>query len=42
MATATGFSRAFLVTAGIVLLALIITIVAIRVKRADLAGAPPF
>jgi EmrB/QacA subfamily drug resistance transporter len=41
-ALATGFSRAFLVTAGIMLLALIITIVAIRVKRADLAGASPF
>jgi EmrB/QacA subfamily drug resistance transporter len=37
-ALATGFSRAFLVTAGIMLLALIITIVAIRVRRADLTG----
>ena len=35
-AVVTGFSRAFLVTAGIMLLALIVTIVAIRVKRADL------
>ena len=35
-AVATGFSRAFLVTAGIMLLALIVTIAAIRVKRADL------
>jgi len=38
-ALATGFSRAFLVTAGIMLLALVITIIAIRVKRADLSGA---
>jgi predicted MFS family arabinose efflux permease len=36
---ATGFSRAFLVTAGVMLLALVITIVAIRVRRADLADA---
>ena len=41
-ALATGFSRAFLVTAAIMLLALLITIVAIRVKRADLAGTSPF
>ena len=40
-ALATGFSRAFLVAAGIMLLALVITIVAIQVKRADL-GAPRF
>ena len=33
-----GFSRAFLVTAGIMLLALVITFVAIRVRRADLGG----
>jgi hypothetical protein len=33
-----GFSRAFLVTAGIMLLALVITLVAIRVRRADLGG----
>ena len=31
-----GFSRAFLVTAGIMLLALVITLAAIRVRRADL------
>ena len=38
-----AFSRAFLVTAGIMLLALVITFVAIRVRRADLGGvaAPP-
>ena len=33
-----GFSRAFLVTAGIMLLALVITLAAIRVRRADLGG----
>src|SRR5215470_648744 len=38
-ALATGFSRAFVVTAGIMLLALVITIITIRVKRADLGGA---
>ncbi len=38
-ALTTGFSRGFLVTAGITLLALIITIAAIRVKRADLGEA---
>ena len=38
-ALATGFSRAFLVAAGVMLLALIITIVAIRVRRADLGEA---
>ena len=38
-ALAVGFSRGFEVSAGIMLLALIVTIVAIRVTRADLAGA---
>jgi hypothetical protein len=38
-ALATGFARAFLVAAGIALLTLIINIAAIRVRRADLAGA---
>ena len=38
-ALATGFSRAFLVAAGVMLLALIITIVAIRIQRADLGEA---
>src|SRR5262249_41747599 len=33
-ALAAGFSRAYLVTAGVMLLALVITIVAIRIKRA--------
>jgi EmrB/QacA subfamily drug resistance transporter len=41
-ALATGFSRAFLAAAAVMLLALIITIVAIRIRRADLAGASPF
>jgi len=34
-----GFSRGFVVSAGIVVLALIVTLATIRVKRADLAGA---
>ena len=38
-ALATGFSRAFEVSAGIMLLALIVVIAAIRVRRADLDGA---
>jgi hypothetical protein len=37
-ALATGFSRGFLVSAGIALLALVITLALIRVKREDLAG----
>jgi predicted MFS family arabinose efflux permease len=36
-----GFSRAFAVAAGIALLALLIAIVTIRVRRQDLAGAAP-
>jgi predicted MFS family arabinose efflux permease len=39
-ALATGFSRGFLVSAGITVLAFLITVAAIRVKRADLAGEP--
>jgi hypothetical protein len=39
-ALATGFSRAYLAAAGIMLLALIITIIAIRVRRADLGAHP--
>jgi hypothetical protein len=35
---ATGFSRAFLVAAGAMLLALVITIVVIRVRRPELTG----
>ncbi len=38
-ALATGFSRAFLVAAGVMVLALIITIAAIRIQRADLGDA---
>ena len=40
-ALAVGFSRAFLVAAGIALLALLIGIVTIRVSRQELAGAVP-
>jgi EmrB/QacA subfamily drug resistance transporter len=40
-ALATGFSKGFLVSAGIAVLALIITLVAIRVTRKDLAGVDP-
>ncbi|MGH3194470.1 MAG: MFS transporter [Streptosporangiaceae bacterium] len=40
-ALSVGFSKGYLVSAGIALLALIITVVAIRVKREDLAGVNP-
>jgi EmrB/QacA subfamily drug resistance transporter len=40
-ALAYGFSRGFAVSAGIALLALIITVATIRVKREDLAGINP-
>jgi EmrB/QacA subfamily drug resistance transporter len=40
-ALATGFSRGFDVSAGIMLLALIVTLVFIRVRRSDLAGVNP-
>jgi EmrB/QacA subfamily drug resistance transporter len=40
-ALATGFSKGYLVSAGIALLALIITLVAIRVKKSDLSGINP-
>jgi EmrB/QacA subfamily drug resistance transporter len=42
-ALATGFSRGFLVSAGIALLALVITLAMVRVTREDLAGeqVPP-
>ena len=39
-ALALGFSRGFLVSAGIAAIALVLSIVAIRVKREDLAGDP--
>jgi hypothetical protein len=40
-ALATGFSRGFVVSAGIMVLALVVAIVAIRVRRQDLAGVNP-
>jgi hypothetical protein len=39
-ALAMGFSRGFLVSAGIALIALVVTLAAIRVKKEDLAGDP--
>jgi EmrB/QacA subfamily drug resistance transporter len=39
-ALALGFSRGFLVSAGIALIALVLSIAVIRVKREDLAGDP--
>jgi hypothetical protein len=39
-ALATGFSRGFLVSAGIAVLGLVIALAAIRVKKEDLAGDP--
>jgi hypothetical protein len=40
-ALATGFSRGFEVSAGIAVLALILTIAMIRVTKEDLAGVRP-
>jgi predicted MFS family arabinose efflux permease len=40
-ALAVGFSKGFLVSAGIAVLALVITLVAIRVTRQDMAGVDP-
>jgi hypothetical protein len=40
-ALSVGFAKGYEVSAGIALLALIITVVAIRVKRSDLAGINP-
>ena len=40
-ALATGFSRGFLVSAGIAVVALIITVVMVRVTKEDLAGITP-
>jgi EmrB/QacA subfamily drug resistance transporter len=40
-ALSVGFSKGFLVSAGITLLALIVTIVTIRVRREDLSGVNP-
>jgi hypothetical protein len=38
-ALSVGFGRGFEVSAGIMLIALVITVAAVRVRRADLAGA---
>ena len=40
-ALATGFSRGFIVSAGIMVLALLVAIVLIQVRREDLAGVSP-
>jgi len=40
-ALAYGFSRGYVVSAGIALLALVIALVMIRIKREDLAGVDP-
>jgi EmrB/QacA subfamily drug resistance transporter len=40
-ALATGFSRGFLVSAGIMLIALVVSVALIRVRREDLAGVQP-
>jgi EmrB/QacA subfamily drug resistance transporter len=40
-ALSVGFSRGFLVSAGIALLGLVITLLTIRIKREDLAGVSP-
>jgi hypothetical protein len=40
-ALSVGFAKGYEVSAGIALLALIVTVVAIRVKRSDLAGINP-
>jgi hypothetical protein len=39
-ALATGFDRAFLVAAGIAVFMLVVAAATIRVRRADLSGAP--
>jgi hypothetical protein len=36
-----GYARGFLVAAGIMLLALVITVATIRIRRSDLAGVNP-
>ena len=40
-ALAYGFSRGFLVSAAVTLLTLVVALVMLRVKRADLAGINP-
>ena len=40
-ALATGFSRGYLVSAGVLALAAIIALAMIRIRRQDLSGADP-
>ena len=40
-AISVGFAKGYEVSAGIALLALIVTLIAIRVRRSDLAGINP-
>ena len=40
-ALATGFSRGYLVSAGVMALAVIIAVAVIRIRRQDLSGADP-
>ena len=40
-ALATGFSRGYLVSAGVLALAAIIALAVIRIRRQDLSGADP-
>jgi hypothetical protein len=40
-ALATGFSRGYLVSGGIMVLALIIALTVVRIRRQDLSGADP-
>jgi EmrB/QacA subfamily drug resistance transporter len=40
-ALATGFSKGYLVSAGVMVLALIIAVAVVRIKRQDLSGADP-
>ncbi|HEV2452304.1 MAG TPA: hypothetical protein VGS62_10315 [Streptosporangiaceae bacterium] len=40
-ALATGFARGFLIAAWIMLLALVITVAVVRIRRTDLAGVNP-
>lgn len=40
-ALATGFARGYLVSAGVLALAVIIAVTVIRIRREDLSGATP-
>ena len=40
-ALATGFSRGYLISAGVLVLAAIIALAAIRIRRQDLSGTDP-